>query len=123
MTTINVLVYGGRDFTWEENVFEWLDYIFADWDDDEVVVISGMARGADTLGLEWAKRRGMRTLMFPANWKMNGKVAGFIRNQQMLEEGKPDYAVEFPGGNGTAHMRGLLDKAGVEVFEYAGGKE
>ena len=123
MTTINVLVYGGRDFTWEENVFEWLDYIFADWDDDEVVVISGMARGADTLGLEWAKRRGMRTLMFPANWKMNGKVAGFIRNQQMLEEGKPDYAVEFPGGNGTAHMRGLLDKAGVEVFEYAGGEE
>lgn len=123
MTTINVLVYGGRDFTWEENVFEWLDYIFADWDDDEVVVISGMARGADTLGLEWAERRGMRTLMFPANWKMNGKAAGFIRNQQMLEEGKPDYAVEFPGGNGTAHMRGLLDKAGVEVFEYAGGKE
>lgn len=121
MTTIRVLVYGGRDFEWEDSIYEWLDYIFADWDFDEITVISGMARGADTLGLEWAERRGMRTLLFPANWKMHGKAAGMIRNKQMLEEGKPDYAVEFPGGRGTAHMRSLLDKAGVEVFEYRGG--
>lgn len=120
---INVLVYGGRDFTWEDSIFEWMDYTFADWDADELTVISGMARGADTLGLEWAKRNGYKTLMFPANWKMHGKSAGFLRNKQMLEEGVPDYAIEFPGGRGTAHMRSLLDKAGVEVFEYAGGKK
>lgn len=121
MTTIKVLVFGGRDFEWEDSIYEWLDYIFADWDSDEIIVISGMARGADTLGMEWAKKRGMKILLYPANWKMHGKAAGMIRNKRMLEEGKPDYAVEFPGGRGTAHMRSLLDKAGVEVFEYRGG--
>lgn len=120
---INVLVYGGRDFTWDDSIYEWMDYMFSDWDADEVVVISGLARGADMLGLEWAKRNGYRTKQFPANWKEHGKAAGFLRNKQMLEEGKPDYALEFPGGNGTKHMRDLLDKAGVEVFAYAGGKK
>lgn len=30
-----------------------------------------------------------------------GKAAGAIRNQQMLDEGKPDLVVAFKGGRGT----------------------
>jgi hypothetical protein len=41
-----------------------------------------------------------------AEWERLGRKAGPIRNQRMLEEGKPDLVVAFPGGTGTAGMMG-----------------
>ena len=35
----------------------------------------------------------------------------------MLDEGKPDLVVAFPGGTGTADMIRRAKKAGVEVKE------
>lgn len=35
----------------------------------------------------------------------------------MLDEGKPDLVVVFPGGTGTADMVRRAKKAGVEVIE------
>lgn len=45
----------------------------------------------------------------------NGKAAGPIRNQRMLDEGKPDLVVAFPGGRGTADMVRRAKAAGVPV--------
>jgi hypothetical protein len=56
--------------------------------------------------------------IYKADWDTHGRKAGILRNIQMLEEGKPDCAVQFPGGRGTAHMRSILDKAGIPVYEY-----
>ena len=39
-----------------------------------------------------------------------GKAAGPIRNQQMLDEGKPDVVIAFPGASGTADM---INRAGL----------
>jgi hypothetical protein len=39
-----------------------------------------------------------------ADWNRLGPGAGHIRNQRMIDEGKPDAAVAFPGGTGTADM-------------------
>ena len=41
---------------------------------------------------------------YPADWKKYGKSAGPLRNQRMIDEGKPDLVVAFPGGVGTADM-------------------
>ena len=38
--------------------------------------------------------------------------------KQMLEEGKPDLVVAFPGGRGTENMKKLAREAGVEVIEF-----
>jgi hypothetical protein len=46
--------------------------------------------------------------------------AGPIRKQQMLDEGKPDLVVAFPGGRGTAHMVRIARAAGIEVIEASG---
>jgi hypothetical protein len=43
--------------------------------------------------------------------------AGPLRNYQMLEEGKPDLVVAFPGGGGTKDMVRRAVKAGVSVHE------
>ena len=118
---MRVLIYGGRDFvpdndslTFMEHV---IDYELADWELDEIVIISGTAKGADTFGEEFAASWSIRLERFPADWDTHGKAAGHIRNQQMLDSGV-DVAVQFPGGRGTADMRRRLDKAGVKVIEY-----
>lgn len=119
---IRILIYGGRDYEPDGNEFDWLRDIFADWDPYEIVVVSGNAKGADTLGERWAYEDGCFLNKYPANWRPDGKLdrgAGIKRNQEMLDSGI-DYAVQFPGGNGTADMRRRLDKAGVQVFEYKG---
>jgi hypothetical protein len=44
-------------------------------------------------------------------------AAGPIRNARMLEEGKPDIVIAFPGGRGTANMIEQAHAAGVEVVQ------
>lgn len=78
-------------------------------------IISGGAKGADSLAEDYATINGCAFTEYPADWNKHGKAAGPIRNQQMLDEGKPDLVVAFPGGNGTADMVSRAKKAGVEV--------
>jgi len=110
-----VLVCGGRDYDDEARVFEELDRL------KPTFVIEGGANGADSLAWRWAKRNlpfnSRRT--FEANWSAHGKAAGAIRNQQMLDEGKPDLVLAFPGGRGTADMVRRAKRAGVQVVEIA----
>jgi len=78
-------------------------------------VIAGGARGADTIAAEWAVARDIPANVFMADWEGLGRKAGPIRNQRMLDEGKPDLVVAFPGGRGTADMVRRAREAGVEV--------
>ena len=58
----------------------------------------------------------MKCLAFPAEWKKHGKAAGPIRNRKMLQDGKPDLVLAFPGGRGTANMVELATDAGIRVM-------
>ncbi len=80
-------------------------------------VIEGGARGADRLAREWAQSRLIPMTTFDANWDTHGKVAGQIRNQQMLDEGKPELVVAFPleKSSGTWDMVRKARAAGVKV--------
>lgn len=86
-------------------------------------LISSTARGADTLGAELATEYRMDLVSFPANWARYGRAAGILRNQQMLDEGKPDLVLAFWDGKsrGTADMINRARKAGVEVRIIQGG--
>ena len=112
---MRLLVCGGRDYTDRDMVNGVLDTFTKAVRID--VLIHGNARGADRLAADWAKARGIPTLSFPANWKLYNHQAGPIRNKQMLEEGRPDWVVAFPGGNGTADMVRRANQAGLIVFE------
>lgn len=80
-------------------------------------VIEGGASGVDTCAFWWAVMRRKDRKSYPAKWKLHGKKAGSIRNQEMLEMEKPDIVVAFPGGRGTADMVRKARRAGVEVIE------
>lgn len=138
---MRILVCGGRDFAnvaelpWNmpgddperlrvereyEFGWQWLENHILDLEDSiygELIIITGMATGADTLGYDFGKNYADKVLEFPADWNTYGRKAGPIRNKQMLEEGKPDLIVAFPGGRGTAHMVRIAKEAGVKVIE------
>ena len=54
---------------------------------------------------------------FLPDWEKHGRAAGPIRNKLMLDEGRPDLVVAFPGGRGTANMVKQASAASVEVIE------
>ncbi len=121
MSKFSVLVCGGRDYHNRVKVYSVLDKLDSDPHSCIGTIIEGGAKGADRLGRDWAeqwaKERNILVKTFVADWDTHGKAAGYIRNQQMLVEGKPDLVVAFPGGKGTANMVKLAKDAGVEVIE------
>jgi len=82
-------------------------------------IIAGGARGADTMAKHLAHAWNVPFRMFKADWNKHGKAAGPLRNQRMLDEGKPDLVVAFPGGRGTADMVRRARAAGIEVREIS----
>ena len=109
-----VLVCGGRNYYNQSRVDQVLDAAVERL--SLAVVIQGAARGADEAAIDWAIRRGVEFTSFHADWETMGKRAGWARNQRMLDEGKPDVIIAFPGGRGTADMVKRAESAGVRVI-------
>ena len=82
-----------------------------------VKVVSGGAKGIDTAAIDWAIVNWCNFVEFTARWEQHGRAAGAIRNQQMLDEAKPDYVVAFPGGKGTADMVRRAQKVNVPIIK------
>lgn len=80
-----------------------------------IVIISGTARGADSLGEKYAFERGYAIERFPADWLQYGKAAGPIRNRQMAENA--DALIAFWDGysTGTRNMIMEAKKKGIAV--------
>jgi len=113
---MRILVCGGREFDdWRLFSDTLSEY---DLDNQQpITIIEGGAKGADFCGRLYAKYCGWEHLPFLADWNKYGKRAGYLRNKQMLVEGKPDLVIAFPGNAGTADMIRQAKDAGVEVRE------
>lgn len=110
---MKTIICGGRNYFFTEKDFAILDRLRATLSIEEVV--SGGANGADMGGEMWAARHSIPVSRHPADWKGKGRVAGFLRNQDMA-----DYAqacICFPGGTGTADMKRRAEKRGLIVVE------
>jgi len=111
---MRVIVCGGRDYADYSAVARALHQ------NGVSELACGGATGADSLAYDWAWKTGKPCKLFYADWKQHGKAAGPIRNQQMLDEFKPDAVIAFPGGKGTADMVRRARAAGVRVVEGEG---
>lgn len=49
------------------------------------VIVSGGARGVDTMATDAAKAANLGVIVFPADWERHGKMAGMIRNGQIVD--------------------------------------
>lgn len=86
---------------------------------DITEVVCGGARGADTLGKQWAADRGIPVSVFPADWNRWGRKAGYLRNCSMAEYADALVAIWDGSSRGTKSMidimRGLKKPIHIDV--------
>lgn len=76
-----VAIVGSRNWK-DANVIR--EYIQAIKDKENTEIVSGGARGVDTIAEVYAKEFGIVTKIFPAEWDTYGKAAGFKRNTDIV---------------------------------------
>jgi predicted double-glycine peptidase len=81
-------------------------------------VVSGAAKGVDTLGEKWAKEKSIPIKRFPADWSRYGKLAGPIRNKEMANYAEALIALPSKDSKGTRDMIRQAKSVGLKVFVY-----
>jgi hypothetical protein len=109
---MKVIIAGGRDFDNYNLLQEKCDELI---NSNLTEIVSGRAKGADTLGERYAKEQGFDTKLFPADWKTHGRKAGFIRNKQMADYGEMLIAFWDGKSSGTKNMIENANKLGLIV--------
>ena len=86
----------------------------------QIIIVSGTARGADSLGEKYAQEHSYTIEQYPADWNTHGKAAGPIRNAQMANSA--DALIAFWDGksHGTQSMINIAKAKGllVRVINY-----
>lgn len=121
---MRVIIAGTRSFNNPDMLAAAMDR-FAELYGPVDVVISGGARGADTLGERWAQKRGIHIVRMPADWPRYGRAAGAIRNGEMVAQADGLVAFWDGASRGTADvMRQAREKhLHVLVWQYSGFQE
>lgn len=115
---MKLLIAGSRDFTDLDYALRIINELINDKEiiEEDLEIISGMARGADTVAVQIAKDNDLKLHEYPANWNQYGKSAGYRRNVDMGNA--CDIAVIFWDGQskGTKHMIDTLTQLNKKHF-------
>jgi YspA, cpYpsA-related SLOG family len=123
MNEFKLIVAGGRDFTDYNQCAKAITVLATAkemYGDYSVSIVSGMARGADTLGAHFAKLNRVKVYKFFADWDEYGKRAGFIRNEAMGTFADGLLAFWDQQSRGTEHMIRYMQSLGkpVHIVNY-----
>ena len=110
-----IIVAGGRKFSNAGLLARKLDHLTKNLAIENMAIVSGCAAGADTLGAEWARARGIEVIEYPAEWDRLGKRAGYIRNEEMAKVATHLVAFWDGESRGTKHMIDLSNQYGLRV--------
>lgn len=95
---MKVAIVGSRNFPYPDLITDFVDRL-----PEGTTVVSGGARGPDSIASTRATTRGLPTEIHPADWDRYGKSAGFLRNTTIVETS--DWVVAFWDG----HSHGTAD--------------
>ena len=108
---MKVIIAGSRDITEQQVV---IDFVW-ELPIEATEIVSGCAKGVDTIGEFIAEAIGVPVKKFPADWKTHGKAAGPIRNKQMAEYA--DAAIVIHNGSrGSLNMIEQMKKLNKPVY-------
>lgn len=79
-------------------------------------IVSGAARGVDTMGENIAFIQGIPVKSFPADWDKYGKRAGYLRNREMGLYADVLLAVWDGSSRGTKMMIDIMQELKKPVF-------
>lgn len=112
---MRLIIAGSRDITDMGILISALDNVL-EWGIERVV--SGCARGVDSLAIKWAEDRGITVDKHPANWDHHGKAAGYVRNKEMAYSADGLVAIWDGKSKGTKHMIDIALAQGLWVYVY-----
>ena len=124
MKEAKIIIAGGRDFNnyqlLIQSINEWSESGIEQFQDTELAIVSGMARGADALGVKYGDQHGIKVYEFPAEWDVYGKSAGYRRNADMAKFSDGLLAFWDGKSKGTRHMIETMYGLGkfVKVVNY-----
>ncbi len=78
-------------------------------------VISGTARGVDTIAAIIAENAGIHVKEMPADWKKHGRSAGYRRNEDMAKEATHLLCLWDGESIGAKHMIDIAKREGLQV--------
>lgn len=107
MRLMKTIIAGSRRINNRRLVFDLLDQSKL----EITGVISGMALGVDSLGKEWAEKKGIPVLPFPVTsweWNTYGKSAGMRRNKRMAEISDALILIWDGHSSGSKNMKELM---------------
>jgi len=109
---INLAIIGGRDFSDYKKLLDVVSSIKEHVD----LFISGGAIGADRLGERWADENNIPKKIFYPEWDKYGKRAGFLRNENIVDEA--DIIIAFWNGKskGTKNSIDLAKKKNKKLI-------
>lgn len=81
-------------------------------------VVSGKAKGVDSLGEQYAIQNNLPVYEFPADWQKYGRGAGIIRNREMAKNAEALLALWDGKSKGTEAMIKLAEHAGIQIFIF-----
>lgn len=111
-----VIIAGSRHYADYSQLRDVCDNLLADkCQTHRIVIVSGGAQGADSLGENYARERGYALKRYPAQWDKYGRAAGPIRNAEMARNA--DALVLFWNGKsrGSLNMKQEAEKIGLPV--------
>ena len=111
-----VVVCGGRDFNNYDLLEQKLDFFLANLEKDKVEILSGCAKGADTLAIRYAEKRGYKVYRFPPDWNhYPSDIAPLIRNTLMAQSASHCIAFWNKRSTGTKDMIQKAKQEGLEI--------
>ena len=116
-----VIIAGGRNFENYKYMCEKLNDLFynsTNFEKRDIKIISGMAKGADTLVIRYADEHNLTKILFPANWKLYPRAAGFLRNEDMLSIATHLIAFWDGKSSGTKHMIDITQEKGIPIWVF-----
>lgn len=109
-------IVGSRTFADYEQMKKFIEDICKREHLDIDTIVSGGARGADSLGEQYANEKGLGLLVFKADWNKYGKRAGFIRNVDIIKNCDVCFAFWDGESHGTKHDIELCKEHNKKCF-------
>lgn len=115
---MRVLVTGSRTWTDEVAVIAALEAAVEEFG-PITVVHGGCPTGADSMAHRWAKEHDVAVEVHLAQWELQGRAAGPIRNKKMVDSGV-GLCLAFlnPASRGAVGCAGMAHKAGVPTRRF-----
>lgn len=107
---MKLIIAGSRTFNNYELLKNEVTKYLSDLNTTEVSIICGMAKGADLLGVRYAREENLEIIKMPANWDKYKKSAGYVRNSEMGNIA--DAAIIFwdESSHGSKNMLNIMQK-------------